>query len=488
MQARAADDLARLLGEALQMSGLPYDAIRSFATPRRLVAVVDGLPARSAASCEEKKGPRVGAPEAAVQGFLKSAGLKSVDQAEIRPDKKGDYYVALIERPRRPTPQIVAEIVPEIVRNFPWPKSMRWGSGRLRWIRPLHSILCLFGGKVVGFEIDGLKSGKETRGHRFMAPKPFAVSSFKDYAAKLRKAFVIIDAKEREAIILKGAQKLAAKHDLTLIEDTGLLAENAGLTEWPVVLTGAFDESFLEVPPEVLSTAMKTHQKCFSLKKGEALANRFIVVANLEAADKGKAIVAGNERVIAARLADAKFFFDHDRKILLEERVPKLREIVFHEKLGTQYERVQRVRVLAREIAKLVHADPDLAERAAILAKTDLVTDLVGEFPELQGVVGRYYALDQEEDAGSRRCHRAPLQAGRAFGRGAARSRRHLRGARRQARHAGRLLGDRRETDRIKGPLRAPPRRARRHPHRAGERYPAPAHSNLAKPPRHGRA
>jgi glycyl-tRNA synthetase beta chain len=397
MQARAADDLAKLLGEALKMHGLPFDAIRSSATPRRLTVVVEGLPAKSAESCEEKKGPRVGAPEAAVQGFLKSAGLKSVDQAEIRPDKKGDYYVALIERPGRPTPQIVAEIVPEIVRSFPWPKSMRWGSGKLRWIRPLHSILCLFGGRAVGFEIDGLKSGKETRGHRFMAPKPFAVSSFKDYSAKLRKAFVILDAKEREAIILKGAQKLAAKHDLTLIEDAGLLAENAGLTEWPVVLIGAFDESFLDVPPEVLSTAMKTHQKCFSLKKGEKLANRFVVVANLEAADKGKAIAAGNERVIAARLADAKFFFDHDRKILLEERVPKLKEIVFHEKLGTQYERVQRVRVLAREIARLVHADPDLAERAAILAKTDLVTDLVGEFPELQGVVGRYYALDQEE-------------------------------------------------------------------------------------------
>ncbi len=397
MQARAADDLAKLLGEALKTSGLPYDAIRSFATPRRLTVVVDGLPARSAESCEEKKGPRVGAPEVAVQGFLKSAGLKSLDQAEIRPDKKGDYYVALIERPGRPAPDLVAEIVPDIVRNFPWPKSMRWGSGRLRWIRPLHSILCLFGGKVVDFEIDGLKSGKETRGHSFMAPKPFAVTGFKDYAGKLRKAFVILDAKEREAIILKGARKLAEKHGLTLVEDTGLLAENAGLTEWPVVLIGSFDESFLEVPPEVLSTAMKTHQKCFSLKKGEKLANRFIVVANLEAADKGKAIAAGNERVIAARLADAKFFFDHDRKILLEERVPKLREIVFHEKLGTQYERVQRVRVLAREIARLVHADPDLAERAAILAKTDLVTDLVGEFPELQGVVGRYYALDQEE-------------------------------------------------------------------------------------------
>ena len=397
MQARAAEDLARLLGEALKMSGLPFDAIRSLATPRRLMAVVDGLPARSAASCEEKKGPRVGAPEAAVQGFLKSAGLKSIDQAKVREDKKGDYYVALIERPGRPTANLVAEIVPEIVRSFPWPKSMRWGYGKLRWIRPLHSILCLFNGKVVPFEIDGTRSSKETRGHRFMAPKSFAVKDFKDYAAKLRKAFVILDPKERKAIILKGARKLADKHGLTLIEDAGLLAENAGLTEWPVPLMGSFDESFLEVPPEVLSTAMKAHQKCFSLRKGEKLANRFIVVANLEAKDRGKAIVAGNERVIAARLSDAKFFFDHDRKVMLEERVPKLKEIVFHEKLGTQYERVQRVRVLAREIARLVHADPDLAERAAILAKTDLVTDLVGEFPELQGVVGRYYALDQEE-------------------------------------------------------------------------------------------
>jgi len=252
---------------------------------------------------------------------------------------------------------------------------------------------------VVPFEIDGIKSGKETRGHRFMAPKPFSVRSFDDYVQRLRKAFVILDGREREAIILKGAQKLAAKQQLVLIDDMALLAENAGLTEWPVVLMGSFDESFLSVPAEVLSTAMKAHQKCFSLRRGEHLANRFIMVANLAAKDRGRAIVAGNERVIAARLADAKFFFDHDRKVMLEERVPKLREIVFHEKLGTQYERVQRVRVLAREIAKLVRADPDLAERAAILAKADLVSDLVGEFPELQGVMGRYYALDQEEDS-----------------------------------------------------------------------------------------
>jgi glycyl-tRNA synthetase beta chain len=399
MQTRAAEDLERLIGDKLKEAGLTFDTVRSFATPRRLAAVVDGLPARSPDVSEEKKGPREGAPDAAVQGFLKSAGLKSLDQAEIRADKKGDFYVATIKRSGRATSQVVAEIVPEIVRNFPWPKSMRWGGGRLRWVRPLHSILCLFGGKVVPFEIDGIKSGKETRGHRFMAPKPFSVRSFDDYVQKLRKAFVILDPREREAIILKGAQKLAAKQQLVLIEDMALLAENAGLTEWPVVLMGSFHESFLEVPGEVLATSMKAHQKCFSLRRGERLANRFILVANLEAKDRGKAIVAGNERVIAARLADAKFFFDHDRKVMLEERVPKLREIVFHEKLGTQYERVQRVRVLAREIAKLVRADPDLAERAAILAKADLISDMVGEFPELQGVMGRYYALDQEEDA-----------------------------------------------------------------------------------------
>ena len=398
MQTRAAEDLARLIGDGLKDAGLKLDTVRSFATPRRLTVVVDGLPARSPDVSEEKKGPRVGAPDAAVQGFLKSAGLKSRDQAEIRPDKKGDFYVALIHRPGRSTQEVVAEIVPEIARNFPWPKSMRWGNGRLRWVRPLHSILCILGGKVVAFEIDGIRSGKETRGHRFMAPKPFSVRSFDDYAQKLRKAFVILDGREREAIILKKAQKLAAKERLVLIDDMALLAENAGLTEWPVVLMGSFDQSFLDVPAEVLSTAMKAHQKCFSLRRGDHLANRFIMVANLDAKDRGRAIVAGNERVIAARLSDAKFFFDHDRKVMLEERVPKLKEIVFHEKLGTQYDRVQRVRMLAREIAKLVHADPDLAERAAILAKADLTSDMVGEFPELQGVMGRYYALDQEED------------------------------------------------------------------------------------------
>ena len=442
MQQRARADLARLLETALGAAGLQFKTLRTFATPRRLVAVVDGLPARSPDVREERKGPRVDAPEAAIQGFLKSAGLKSVDQAERRADKKGDFYVAVVEKKGRPTAEVVAGIVPEIVRSFPWPKSMRWGAGKLRWVRPLHSILCLLDGKVVPFEIDGIASGNTTRGHRFMAPKPFAVKGFKDYAQRLRKAFVMLDGEERAALILKKARALASKKGLALVEDEALLAENAGLTECPVVLMGTFDQDFLDVPQEVLTTSMKAHQKCFSLRQpsnpsperggsdrhrrsgdwsgaktptrlaapqvaaqadlpvagGGSLANRFILVANLEAKDGGKAIVAGNERVIRARLADAKFFFEQDRKVQLEERVPKLKEIVFHEKLGSQYERVQRVWKLAREISPLVGAEPDLAERAAVLAKADLLSEMVGEFPELQGVMGRYYALDQKEN------------------------------------------------------------------------------------------
>jgi glycyl-tRNA synthetase beta chain len=398
MQNRARDDLARLLAAKLAESGLEYKEIRTFATPRRLTAVVDGLPARSPDVREEKKGPRVDAPEAAIKGFLKSAGLASVDQAQRRDDKKGAYYVATVEQRGRPTAEVVAGIVPDIVRNFPWPKSMRWGSGKLRWVRPLHAILCLLDGEVVEFEIDGIASGKKTRGHRFLAPEPFAVKNFADYVKKLREAKVVLDGDERAKIILDGARALAKQEKLTLVEDEGLLAENAGLTEWPVPLIGSFDESFLSVPAEVLATAMKAHQKCFSLRKGDRLANRFILIANLKAKDGGKAIIAGNERVIAARLADAKFFFDQDRKTMLPDRVPGLKEIVFHDKLGSQYERIQRVWRLAREIAPLVGADPDLAERAAILSKADLLSLMVGEFPELQGVMGRYYALDQQEN------------------------------------------------------------------------------------------
>src|SRR5262245_40010559 len=309
MEARAREDLARLLGQALVGAGLEYKDLKTFATPRRLVAVVAGLPARSPSVREEKKGPRVDAPEAAINGFVKSAGLSSIAEAGRREDKKGAFYVAVIEKRGRPTTEVVAEIVPELVANFPWPKSMSWGSGKLRWVRPLHSILCLLDGKVVPFQVDGVRSGKETRGHRFMAPKPFAVKSFADCVRKLRAAKVILSSEERAKLILDGARMLAKKERLTLVEDDGLLQENVGLTEWPVPLIGGFDEDFLSVPAEVLATAMKAHQKCFSLRKGEKLANRFITVANLKAKDGGEAIVAGNERVIRARLADAKFFF-----------------------------------------------------------------------------------------------------------------------------------------------------------------------------------
>ncbi|MGZ5850750.1 MAG: glycine--tRNA ligase subunit beta, partial [Methyloceanibacter sp.] len=341
MQTRAAEDFARALGGRLKAAGLDFETIRSFATPRRLAVVVDGLPKRSADFCEEKKGPRVGAPDAAVQGFLRAAGVSRVEELEIRPDQKGNFYIAQIEKKGSPAAEVVAAIVPEIVHAFPWPKSMRWGSGRLRWVRPLHSVLCLFDGKRVPFAVNGIESGKQTRGHRFTAPEPFNVKDFDDYLAKLRKAYVVLDANERMVTILEGTRALAAKQGLTLIEDEALLAENAGLTEWPVPLMGSFDESFLAVPPEVLTTSMKSHQKCFSLRRGKDLANRFILIANLDAKDGGKAITAGNERVIAARLSDAKFFFDQDRKVGLETWVPKLREMIFHDKLGTQYDRIQ---------------------------------------------------------------------------------------------------------------------------------------------------
>lgn len=400
MQRRAADDLARLMGEGLTAAGLTFDSARSFVTPRRLTLVMQGLPLRSPDIEEERKGPRVGAPDKAVQGFLRATGLSSLEEAEIVTDaKRGDYYLARIRTPGRPTPAVIAELVPDIVRRFPWPKSMRWGSGRLRWVRPLHAILCLFDGEVVPFAVDGIASGNVTRGHRFMAPQSFAVTGFADYVDRLREAKVALDPEARRSAILDGARRLAGNR-WELIEDESLLEENAGLTEWPVPLLGSFDAAFLDVPPEVLSTAMKAHQKCFSLRErgdGGRLANRFVLVANLEAKDGGRAIVAGNERVIRARLADAKFFWDQDRKVHLQDRVEKLKDIVFHDRLGSQYDRVQRLRRLARELAPVVGAQADDAERAAILAKADLVTAMVGEFPELQGIMGRYYALHEGE-------------------------------------------------------------------------------------------
>ncbi len=406
MQARAADDLRKMVTDRLVAAGLVYEGAKAFATPRRLALSVHGVPARQPDLREEKKGPRVGAPEQAVAGFLKGAGLSSIDQAKIEKDpKKGDFYVAVIEKPGRPALEVIGEMIPEVVRGFPWPKSMRWGSGRLSWVRPLHSIVATFGPEteepdIVPFSVDGLEAGDETRGHRFMAPGAFKVRRFDDYVAKLQAAKVVLDSARRANMILTDAKNLAFAQSFDLVEDEALLAEVAGLVEWPVTLMGSFDEVFLAIPGEVIRSTIRANQKCFVLRDPQTtkLVNRFILVANEEATDGGKAIVAGNERVIRARLSDAKFFYDTDLKTRLEDRLPKFEHIVFHEKLGTQAERIARITALAAEIAPMVGADVAKAERAAQLCKADLLTEVVGEFPELQGLMGRYYAQAQNED------------------------------------------------------------------------------------------
>jgi len=395
MQARAADDLKRLVLEGVQAQGLAVGEAMAFATPRRLALVVQGVGARSPAISEERKGPRVGAPEQALAGFLKAAGLASIGEAEVVNDpKKGDFYVARIEKPGRAAKDIIAEVVPAVLGKFPWPKSQRWGSRPEVWVRPLHGILCLLGGKVVPFAWAGVEASNMTRGHRFHGNTPFAVTSFEDYGTKLKEAKVLLPASERAADIHEQALALAKKHKLELVADDALLAENAGLTEWPTVLMGHFDEAFLEVPAECLITSMKAHQKCFSLRdpKTGALANRFLAVSNLIATDGGKQIVAGNEKVIRARLSDARFFWEQDLKRPLDEMLLSLDGITFHEKLGSQKDRVERVMELAFQIAGAVDAVPEDARRAAQLCKADLVSGMVGEFPELQGLMGRYYA------------------------------------------------------------------------------------------------
>ncbi|MFZ4805743.1 MAG: glycine--tRNA ligase subunit beta [Hyphomicrobiaceae bacterium] len=395
MQLRAADDLKRLVVEGLKAEGLTVGDAEAFATPRRLALVVTGVPAQSPGVSEERKGPRVGAPEAAVQGFLKAAGLAALTEAEIVSDpKKGDYYVARIDRPGRPADAIVADVVSRVIRTFPWPKSMRWGSGDLRWVRPLHAIVCLLGGRIVPVEVGGVVSSNLTRGHRFHGNTPFLVESFADYRKRLEFHRVTLDTADRIARIRSEAEAAARKHGLELVVDEALLAENAGLTEWPTVLLGTFDAAFLAVPGECLTTSMKTHQKCFSLRdpKTGKLANRFLLVSNLIAKDGGEAIVAGNEKVIRARLSDARFFWEQDLKRRLEPMHFELKGITFHEKLGTQWDRMERITELSRQIAGAVDAEPELAGRAAQLAKADLVSGMVGEFPELQGLMGRYYA------------------------------------------------------------------------------------------------
>ncbi|MGI6245283.1 MAG: glycine--tRNA ligase subunit beta [Pseudochelatococcus sp.] len=424
MQRKAAEDLKKLVTDALVEHGLVYEGAVAHVTPRRLALHVAGLPARQPDIDEERKGPRVGAPEAAVQGFLKSAGLASIDEATVVADpKKGEFYVARLRREGRETAAVLADIIPAVVRAFPWPKSMRWGDasrepGSLRWVRPLQSILCTFGPEtelpdVVPLDIDGLRASDVTVGHRFMSDGLILVRRFDDYVAALEKAHVVLDLDERKRRILADANTLAFAQGLDIVPDEGLLEEVAGLVEWPVVLLGSFDEAFLAVPPEVIRATIRANQKCFVLREAstDKLANRFILVANIEASDGGAAIVAGNERVVRARLSDARFFWETDRKPLpefagsalspLDQRLERLKalNIVFHEKLGTQAARIERIGRLASFLAPLVGADAALVARAAALAKADLVTEMVGEFPELQGLMGRYYAAAQGEDA-----------------------------------------------------------------------------------------
>ncbi len=423
MQGRAAEDLRKLVTDGLVERGLTYGHAGAFATPRRLTLALEGLTERSALRREERKGPRADASRQVLEGFLRSLGIShpaatallenvaemggavNFDDIKLvrRPDKRGDVLFALFERPGRDATEIVAETVEAVVRAFPWPKSMRWGSGTLRWVRPLRSILCVLtseaGAEVVPFDIDGIPASDRTSGHRFMAPGSFSVSSFEDYEAKLAKAFVILDPVDRAEKIWHDATQLVFAQGLEVIEDKGLLSEIAGLVEWPVVLMGRIEERFLHLPPEVLSTSMKEHQKFLSVRDpGTGRVTGYIVVANRETADEGATVLAGNAKVLAARLSDAAFFWENDLRTPLEEMAAKLDHVTFHNKLGTQGERIRRIAALAREIAPFVGADPDLAERAAKLAKADLASQMVYEFPELQGVMGKYYAEKAGED------------------------------------------------------------------------------------------
>ncbi|MEO1358917.1 MAG: glycine--tRNA ligase subunit beta [Pseudomonadota bacterium] len=401
MQAKAEKDLTDAVLKGLADAGLEAEGSVSMSGPRRLVVACHGVPARSDDVNEERKGPKVGAPEQAVQGFLRGAGLDSIDQAEIRSDpKKGEFYVAKRTIPGRPTADIVAELVPDIVRNFHWPKSMRTGRGELRWVRPLQRVLCVFDGAVVPFDIDGIASGNETEGHRVHGRGPYQVTGLADYSETLSgPGHVLLTREARREKIDSEAKAVCAAAGLELVEDKGLLEEVVGLAEWPVVILGEMDPAFLELPPEVIQLSMRTHQKYFAVRDPNTsdLAPNFVVVANVDATDGGKAIAAGNRKVLSARLEDGRFFWENDKKTGLEAMAPKLGKIDFKKELGTIADKVERVADLARELAPAVGADPDMAERAARLAKADLVSEMVYEFPELQGVMGRYYALGSED-------------------------------------------------------------------------------------------
>ena len=415
MQSRAREDLRRLMAAALKEAGLEFSSMAAYSTPRRLALVVEGLPEAQPDISEERRGPRADAPDKAVEGFLRSVGLTR-DQLEEREEKKGTFLYAKIEKKGLPTARVLGKIVLSTIFNFPWPKSMRWSDGRLQWVRPLRSILCLFDGEVVPLTAWNIDSGNQTQGHRFLAPEPFAVKNFKDYKAKLLKHKVVLDQMDRREAIHEGAKGLAERHRLELIDDPALLDEVTGLVEWPVALLGGFDDAFLELPPEVLTTAMRSHQKYFALRdpKTGTLAPNFITIANIKASDGGKAIAAGNERVLTARLSDAKFFWDQDIKVPLEDRNKELEEIVFSRelmqfgdddyKLFDLWSKVKRVSRLAEYVVDECYGDKDnveqlakLARRAGELSKADLTSDMVAEFPELQGIMCGHYAEAQGE-------------------------------------------------------------------------------------------
>jgi glycyl-tRNA synthetase beta chain len=403
MQAKAEADLRDAMEKALKEAGLKWKLLAACSGPRRLTVSITGLSERSADVKEERKGPKVGAPDKAVEGFLRGAGLSDISQAEVRSDpKKGDFYVAVIETPGRDAKDIIAEAVPAIIRGFHWPKSMRWGTGDLRWVRPLQRTTCVLDGEIVPFDVDGIASGNQVEGHRVHGRGPYTVTGWEDYSKQLEGAgHVKLTRADRREVILKGIEAVCKKAGLEWIEDQGLLEEVMGLAEWPVVVLGDMDPDFLSLPPEVIQLSMRTHQKYFAVNDAKTgkLAPHFIVVANIEATDGGKKLAEGNSRVLSARLDDARFFWDLDKAKPLDELAKKLSTIAFKAELGSLGDKVERVAALARELALKVGADPDLAERAARLAKADLVSEMVGEFPELQGVMGRYYALEAGEPA-----------------------------------------------------------------------------------------
>ena len=401
MQRRAAEDLKKLITNGMVDAGLTYAGAAAFSTPRRLTLAVEDVLSESPTVREERKGPRVDAPEKAIEGFLRGAGLTK-DQLEVRDEKKGQVYFATIEKPGRPAADIIAEVLEHAIRNFPWPKSMRWGTGTLRWVRPLHSIICVLSddveATVVPVNIDGILSGNQTMGHRFMSSgAPITVSGFDDYAASLKKEHVILDPEERSQMIWQDATNIAFASGLEIVEDAGLLTEVAGLVEWPVVLMGEIDQEFLELPPEVLQTSMREHQKFFSVRDTKAgKITCFITVANRETADQGATILSGNQKVLSARLADAKFFWENDLRVAQNDGLTawtaRLANVTFHNKLGSQKDRIDRIVALAGDLSTVTSSDAHMAQKAAGIAKADLSSEMVYEFPELQGLMGRYYA------------------------------------------------------------------------------------------------